>query len=53
MPEYNYEIWDKERRETYPEADHRQWETWTDTDRVAEFNDIECWVMPLLSQGSN
>ena len=48
MTEYNYNQWDKERRETWPNGIHYEWETLDGLggERLAGFDDIECWVLP-------
>jgi len=43
----NYEKWDKERQERYPNAIHSQWESWNDDIRVAGFCDTEWWVYKI------
>ena len=41
----NYEKWDKERRERYPNVIHNRWESWDYDIKVAEFYDHEWWVL--------
>jgi len=41
----DYIRWDAERREKYPDAVHKEWESFFGHDRVAGFDDMECWVL--------